>query len=139
VILVQLDVGFDPQTRLPILRPFLLQALQRAATAKGVVVYPSAVAGTNAQSLIFASKQEPFRSWAAHLAQLGVQASVVADSPYYKLLVGRILGYRDQNIEFHIRSQGQHLEGAIVQAVEEELKSLSPAAPKLPWKSSFRR
>lgn len=139
VVLVQLDVGFDPQTRLPILRPFLLQTLQRALTAKGVVVYPSAVPGTSARSLILASKQEPFRSWAAHLAQLGVQASVVADSPFYKLLVGKILGYKSENIEFHIRSQGQRLEETVIAAVDEELKKLNPDAPKLPWiKTSCR-
>lgn len=31
------------------------------------------------------------------------QAALVADSPYYKLLIGRILGYAEPNIRHHIQ------------------------------------
>jgi hypothetical protein len=33
---------------------------------------------------------------------LYLQAALVADSPYYKLLIGRILGYAEPNIRHHI-------------------------------------
>jgi len=49
------------------------------------------------------AKAEPFRSWAAHLASSGAQAALVADSPYYKLLIGRVLGYQEDNIRHHIQ------------------------------------
>lgn len=48
-------------------------------------------------------KKDPFRSWAKHLASFGAQAGIVAESPYYKMLIGKILGYKDDNIVFHIR------------------------------------
>jgi hypothetical protein len=31
-----------------------------------------------------------------------LQAALVADSPYYKVLIGRILGYAEPNIRHHI-------------------------------------
>lgn len=52
---------------------------------------------------ILSARAEPFRSWAAHLASFGAQAALVADSPFYKLLIGRILGYKEENIRFHIQ------------------------------------
>lgn len=32
-----------------------------------------------------------------------LQAALVADSPFYKLLVGRVLGYKEENIWHHIQ------------------------------------
>lgn len=103
VALVQLALSFDPGALMPLLRPFVLRLLQRAAEDKGAVVLPSVVPGGGAASLVLAAKQAPFRAWAGHLARLGVQASLVADSPFYKLLVGRILGYKEENIVHHIK------------------------------------
>lgn len=31
-----------------------------------------------------------------------MQAALIADSPFYKLLIGRILGYAEPNIKHHI-------------------------------------
>lgn len=39
---------------------------------------------------------------AACVALLTMQAAVVADSPFYKLLIGRILGYAEPNIKHHV-------------------------------------
>ena len=105
VVLMQVELPRDVdeliKAPVPLLRPFVLRLLQRAITMKGVVVVPSSVPGV-ASSLVVASKQQPFTSWAKHLAGIGVQAALVADSPFYKLLIGRILGYRYENIVHHI-------------------------------------
>jgi hypothetical protein len=105
VLLVQLDMSVTPDLRvpLPLLRPFVLRLLQRAIEAKkGVVVLPSTAPGGGAASLVIAAKQPPFKAWGMKLAEIGVQAALVADSPYYKLLVGTILGYKQENIVHHI-------------------------------------
>jgi hypothetical protein len=52
---------------------------------------------------ILSAKVEPYRPWAAHLASFGAQAALVAESAYYKLLIGRVLGYKEENIRHHIR------------------------------------
>ena len=49
------------------------------------------------------ARQQPWQAWGRHLASQGVQSALVADSPFYKLLIGRILGYRHDNIAWHIR------------------------------------
>jgi hypothetical protein len=103
VALVQLLLTFDPGTRLPLLRPYVLPLLQRVVACKGATVLPSSAAGGAATSLILCAKQAPYKAWASHLAQVGVQASLVADSPYYKLLIGKILGYKEANIIHHIQ------------------------------------
>jgi hypothetical protein len=90
-------------------------------------------------ALVFADKQ-PFRAWAEHLASFGAQAALVADSPYYKLLIGRMLGYNEGNIHHHIRAV--HGPGnpaqVVVQAVDKELSRLSSKKPTLPWNRSSR-
>ena len=40
---------------------------------------------------------------AAALAAIGAQAALVAQSPFYQLLLGRVLGYREDNIRHHIQ------------------------------------
>ena len=106
VLLVQLEMSVTPDLRvpLPLLRPFVLRLLQQALEAKkkGVVVLPSTAPGGGAASLVLAAKQQPFKAWGAKLAEIGVQAALIADSPYYKLLVGKILGYKEENIIHHI-------------------------------------
>jgi hypothetical protein len=106
VLLVQLDMVVTPDLRvpLPLLRPFVLSLLKKVIEAKkGVVVMPSTAPGGGAASLVVAAKQQPFKAWGAKLAEIGVQAALIADSPYYKLLVGRILGYKEENIVHHIQ------------------------------------
>jgi hypothetical protein len=102
VALVQLALGFDPGVTPPLLRPLVLRLLQRAAAAKGVDILPSVAAGGAAASLVLAARQAPYRQWGAHLAEVGVQGSLVAGSPFYKLLVGKILGYKHENVVHHI-------------------------------------
>ncbi len=75
----------------PLLRPWVLTLLQEAAGHKGVALLPSAAPGDARQlgeTLVLAARQQPWQAWAKHLAGLGVQSSIVADSPFYKLLIG---------------------------------------------------
>jgi len=56
-----------------------------------VALLPSAAPGDARQlgeTLVLAARQQPWQAWAKHLAGLGVQSSIVADSPFYKLLIG---------------------------------------------------
>jgi len=48
------------------------------------------------------AKAEPLGPEAAHLASFGAQAALVADWPL-KLLIGRVLGYQEDNIRHHIQ------------------------------------
>ena len=120
IVLVQLDLpafdgssgtGQGARIPFPLLRPFVLRFLHQAldsganygaAVSKQIVAVPSSAARGAAQSLVLSAKHPPFRAWAKHAAEIGVQASLVADSPYYKLLVGRMLGYKVENIMHHI-------------------------------------
>jgi hypothetical protein len=139
VMVVQLDVGYDlGSVRVPLLRPFVLQCLQEALIMKGVCVFPSVLdTKSTASSMVLASKAQPYQSWGRHLAKLGVQASIVADSPYYKYLIGMILGYKEENIIHHITSTGQRLEGSVMAAARQELEDLNPTPPCLPKKRSM--
>jgi len=49
-----------------------------------------------------ASEGRPTQLATATAAAAGLQAALVADSPYYKLLIGRVLGYAEPNIRHHI-------------------------------------
>jgi hypothetical protein len=66
-------------------------------------------AGGLGLTAIITAKAEPYRSWGAHLASFGAQAALVAESPYYKLLIGRVLGYKEDNIVHHIRVSGMEV------------------------------
>ena len=133
VSLVQLDVGVDlGSVRIPLLRPFVLQCLQEASSMKGVCVFSSILGTNTASSMVLALKIQPFQSWGRHLAKLGVQAAIVADSPYYKYLIGLILGYKEANIIHHITSKGQRVEDSVLSAARQELASLNPTPPRLP-------
>ena len=137
VCMVQLHKGWGDQApgRQPLLRAYVLTLLQAAAADKGVLLLPSRAAGGLGASLLLCARQQPFRAWAEHLAGLGVQSSLVADSSYYKLLIGRILGYTPDNCAHHVRQSGGAVDAALLRAVEDQLAALSGAAPTLPWAS----
>ena len=103
IVLVQtLFPAVEDEVLVPLLRPYVLALLSNAAQTKGVAIKESVAAGGAVKSLILYSKQQPFKAWAQHLVNIGVQASLVADSPYYKLLIGKMLGYKEENIIHHI-------------------------------------
>lgn len=135
VALLQLSLPVDMGgTRLPLLRPFVFEVLKRIDASKDVVVYPSTVPGGAASSFVLAAKRQPFTSWGAYLSGVGVQASIVADSEFYKMIIGIMMGYRIENIEHHIRSTGGTLSPSTYNLVEKEMMSLSQIEPTLPWK-----
>lgn len=105
VSILQLYKGWDDRSaaQQPLLRPFVLRFLQQATEDKGVAMLPSLAPQGLGMSLLLAAKQQPFRARAELLAKVGVQSALVADSPYYKILVGTILGYKEENILHHVQ------------------------------------
>jgi hypothetical protein len=87
VCILQLYKGWGDRgaAQQPVLRPFVLQLLQRAAEDKSVLLIPSAAPEGLGASLLLCPRQQPFKGWAEHLAKIGVQAALVADSPFYKV------------------------------------------------------
>ncbi|KAL4436954.1 hypothetical protein ABPG75_004093 [Micractinium tetrahymenae] len=143
VCLLQLHKGWGNVggARQPLLRPWVLPLLQQAAGHKGATLLASAAPGAPqlGSSLVLCARQQPFLAWGRHLAAAGVQSSIVADSPFYKLLIGRILGYKEQNVYHHIESTGGRVTSEVLQAVDAELAGLSSVPPALPWSSSGSR
>jgi hypothetical protein len=97
--LLPLDMGGN---NLPLLRPFVLTLLKLVVEDKDVVILPSMVGNRDAQSVILSAKSQPYKQWSSFLASIGVQASLVAGSDYYKLLIGMMMGYKLDNIKHHI-------------------------------------
>lgn len=101
VCLLQLHKGWGDAgpARQPLLRPWVLPLLQQAAGHKGATLLASAAPGAPqlGASLVLCARQQPFLAWGKHLAAMGVQSSIVADSPFYKLLIGegRVGGMRE--------------------------------------------
>jgi hypothetical protein len=120
-------------SKLPLLRPFVFQLLRKLHQDSRVGIYPSKVEG--ASSLVLAAKRQPFTAWAGYLSSLGVQASLVADSEFYKMIIGIMMGYKMEHIEHHIAStSGKGIDNKVRAAVEEELRGLSSSSATLPWK-----
>ncbi|GLC60405.1 hypothetical protein PLESTB_001608700 [Pleodorina starrii] len=155
VVLLQLHVGWDAHDRVPPYgpyKPLSLRLLREALERPDIVSYCSsapvpgaagaaAAAGNPAYGLtmVLCADKEPYRSWGAHVASFGCQAALEAQSPYYKLLIGRILGYRPDNIAHYIQEKhGRAPSGEVVAAVEQQLLRLSSKRPTLPWNASSR-
>jgi hypothetical protein len=64
-----------------------------------------------------------------------LQAALVPDAPFDKVLIGRMLGYPDAAITSHVQSKGQTLDAALLAKVDEALAALSDAKPTLPWRT----
>ena len=133
----------------PVDAPFVTRALRDAAVDAltgertiGIRCVP--IAGMDPSkgltALVHASKS-PFAERAKHLATFGAQAALVAGSPYYQLLVGRILGYDARNIEAHVAEKGGVLTAAIVAEVAKDLAALAPGgdSPTTPWRDEYGR
>lgn len=122
-------------SRLPLLRPFVFPLLKSLhEDSKRVMILPSKVPG--ATSLLIAAKRQPFAAWATYLANLGVQASLVADSPFYKMIIGLMMGYKREHVEHHVReTTGREVDPRVREAVQVELAGLGNGVrPVLPWK-----
>ncbi|GFH15875.1 uncharacterized protein HaLaN_12189, partial [Haematococcus lacustris] len=64
-------------------------------------------------------------------------ANIVAGSPYFKLLTGRILGYKEENVRSYVvaTSPPGALTVELLALVDSDIRKLSKAAPRLPWSS----
>ncbi|KXZ53770.1 hypothetical protein GPECTOR_6g688 [Gonium pectorale] len=150
VVLLQLHVGWDDHDAIPPYgpyKPLVLRLLREALARPDVVSFaslapvPGAPGGSASAGLtmVLSADKEPFRSWSAHLAGFGCQAALEAQSPYYKLLVGRVLGYLPANIAHHIKlKHGSEPSREVVAAVDQALAKLSSKQPRLPWNASAR-
>ncbi|GIL74705.1 hypothetical protein Vretimale_2339 [Volvox reticuliferus] len=133
VVIVQLWNGFDRSRGQPVYDPWVVDLLEAALRTPGVRAVPSvAPGGVGLTAVLFADK-EPWNVWGPHLASFGCQANAVAGSAYYKVLIGKILGYSDENIYGYVRSVGGGLTPDVISQVDADLKKLSKAKPKLPW------
>lgn len=70
-------------------------------------------AGGVGLTALVSAKKDPFKAWAGHMASFGAQAAVVAESPYYKLLIGRMLGYPEAHVAAHIQVGLGHASHAV--------------------------
>lgn len=133
VALLQVSL-INSGSRLPLLRPFVLTMLKALSEdAKRVVMLPSKVEG--ATSLVVSAKRQPYLAYARYLADLGCQASLVADSDFYKMIIGLMMGYKMEHVEHHIaETTGRGVDPRVRAAVQAELRGLSTASPTLPWK-----
>lgn len=140
VVMTQLWAGWeDEETQQPVDAPFALRALRECARDARVAVVPAAVPGMPARkglTAILCADASPFPERAKHLASFGAQAALVAGSPYYQYLVGRVLGYAEANVDAHVRSRGGRLTAPVVREAEKDLAALSDAPARLPWRRS---
>ncbi|PNH08246.1 hypothetical protein TSOC_005248 [Tetrabaena socialis] len=114
VVIVQLWNGFDPSKGQPLYEPWVVQLLEAALATPGVRYTASLAPGGLGLSAVLWADREPWSAWGPHLASFGCQANTVAGSPYYKVLIGKILGYKDDNIYGYVRAVGGGLTPAVV-------------------------
>lgn len=102
--ITQLWVGWTPDAPQPVFRPFVLRLLRTAVLDPRIAVHMSAVpvGAELGLTAILAADTAPYCAWGAGLAEFGAQAAIEAQSPYYKLLIGRVLGYEMDNIRAHV-------------------------------------
>jgi len=141
VVMTQLWAGWeDSDSQQPVDAPFALRALRECADDARVAIVPASVPGMPARkglTAIISAAESPFLEQAKHLASFGAQAALVAGSPYYQYLVGRILGYKEANIDAHVRSRGGRLTAPVVREAEKDLEALSEShGGSLPWREA---
>jgi len=138
VVVVQLWTMKDTDAGNSLHNPLTLRAIREALLDKDIDIKLSLAAtpagNPIALSLMLHAKKAPFDSWATHLASLGVQSALIADTAEDKMLIGRILGYSLPNIQEHIVSRLQECTPEIVESVSKELTRISDAPPTLPWR-----
>jgi hypothetical protein len=138
--MTQLWAGWeDDDAQQPMDAPFALRALRECASDSKIIAVPAPVPGLTARkglTAILCADVSPYRERATHLASFGAQAALVAGSPYYQYLVGRVLGYKETNIDAHVRSSGGRLTAPVVREAEKDLFALSEALPRTPWRET---
>mmetsp|Transcript_14022 Transcript_14022/g.30350 ORF Transcript_14022/g.30350 Transcript_14022/m.30350 type:complete len:369 (-) Transcript_14022:363-1469(-) len=139
VVIVQLWNGWDPSRGQPLTQPYVLQLLLRLISTPGIKYLTSTAPGGVGLTAVLYADKEPWSKWAQHLASFGCQANTVAGSPYYKLLIGRMLGYSEDNVVNYVRSTGGGLTPQVMSQVESDMKRVSKVKAKLPWNKAPSR
>jgi len=135
--MTQLHVGWDAAELPSGLRPFAPALLRELAGDPDIEVVMSELEGS--LTAILCCRTEPFLSYARHLAGFGCQAALEAGSPFYRVLVGRLLGYAPENVAAHVAAAGWEAGPTVLREVEAEVQALSPARPRLPWRRGAPR
>lgn len=124
--------------------PFVVRALRDAAADEAlgdVVIDAVRIEGHPASTgltAIVAAARAPFPRRAKHLASFGCQAALVAQSPYYQVLVGLLLGYELGHIDAHVREKGGTLSAAVMrQALEDAAEVDAGDESSLPWRAGY--
>ena len=77
--------------------------MTKSETNSIAIIICATCRGLGLTAIMHAAAPARCRARALALAAFGAQAALVAGSPFYQLLVGRVLGYCEDNIRHHIR------------------------------------
>jgi len=139
LVMVQLHCGWDKELAQPVFNPFVTTLMARAAASPDLAITMSSIKGGMGLTALISARKGPWLPWAENMASFGAQAALVAGSPFYQMLIGRMLGYKEKNILGYVQAQtGAAPNPAVIAAVEAELRTISPKAPTLPWNASSR-
>jgi hypothetical protein len=118
VCIVQLYNGWDPSKGQPLYDPHVIPLLERALQHPDIKASVSAAPEDVGLSLVLYADKEPYNAWGPHLCSFGCQANTVAGSTYYKLLIGRLLGYKPANIIAYAKAMG----GFVTPQIERQVR-----------------
>ena len=84
-------------------------------------------------------KRSPYKERAKYLASFGAQAAIVAGSAYYQTLIGRCLGYKEENILAHVQqyNKGVGYSKEVSELVDKELNQMSSEPVVSNWRHNF--
>jgi len=140
VVLLQLWTSKDNGAGGAVHNPLAVRALRQALSDKHIDAKLSLALTPQGEplglSLVLHANKCPFSNWATHLAELGVQSALVADTPFYKVMIGKILGYEEAKIVEHVESKGQECDAALLKEVDKELRLMSDCTPAMPWRDA---
>lgn len=140
IVSVQMYNGWDEDRGQPIFDDlFVFEMIDQCLSHPDIRPIISTAPENKGYTLILFVNKEPFISYAAHLSSFGFQSSIIAGSPYFKLLCGYMLGYEKENVKGYVRATSQQgsLTPALLTEVEAQIKRLSKVTAKLPWKASI--
>lgn len=142
--MVQLWTGWEDDLgrRQSIDMPFVARLLKEITEDDEIGVITVAPPGASEKLGITAllyPRKSPYKERAKLLASFGAQAAIVAGSAYYQTLIGRCLGYKEENINAHVQqyNKGVGVSKQISDLVEEELAGLSAVPASKRWRDGF--
>jgi hypothetical protein len=142
---VQVYNGWDSSKGQPLYQPWVLELVERCLAHPDLSAIISTAPSDKDEilglTLILYVNKEPFSSYAKGLAAFGFQSNIVAGSPFFKLLCGILLGYKEENCRSYVKSTSPpgSLTPALITQVDAEVRKLSKVKPKLPWSKSGSR